>query len=486
ADAWLVRSETKVTADWIGKAPKLRIIGRAGVGVDNIDLEAASRRGIAVINSPQANTIAACEHTWALILALSRNIPQADSSMKQGKWERAQWMGTELAGKMLGILGLGRIGREVAKRALAYGMRIIAHDPYVSVEQAKGLGVRSAGLQEVLGQSDFITLHAPSSDKTRGLINAETARWIKKGARLINCARGDLVDGSVLVRLVESGRLKGAALDVFEKEPLPADSPLRKLPQVILTPHLGASTEEAQRKVAEEISKEVIEFLEKGIARHAINLPGFDPDTLEALGAYLDLAEVLGRFLGQTLEAGLQEVRCVFQGDFDAAQRHPLAVAALKGVLSPTLAQPVSFVNAPLIAKDRGIKTSESADPTALEGFSRLLTVSAVTDAGTRGISGVILSHGEPRIVQLDDLYVDVRPQGKMIILVNRDRPGMIGKVGELLGRRNINIADMRVGRKAPKGDAVMVITVDETATPPVLQELAAIDGIQAVRWVEL
>ncbi|MBI5201215.1 MAG: phosphoglycerate dehydrogenase [Elusimicrobia bacterium] len=484
-NAWLVRSETKVTAQWLEKAPALRIIGRTGVGVDNIDVAGASRRGIAVINAPQANTIAACEHTWGLILALSRNIPQADSDMKQGKWDRTRWMGTELQGKTLGVVGLGRIGREVAKRGLAFGMRVVVHDPYISVEQARGLGVSLLPLPELLGESDIISLHVPGGDQTKGLINDETMHQVKKGARIINCARGELVQEKALVDAIKSGHLGGAALDVFTKEPLAADSPLRGLPNVILTPHLGASTTEAQRKVAEELSKGILEFVERGLARYALNLPGFDPETLEQIGPYLELGEKLGAFVGQMLDSGLKEIRTVFRGDFEERHRHPVSVAALKGVLTSILAQGVGFINAPILARERGIKTSDSIDPAILEGYNRLLDVVAVTDQGEVRVTGAILSHA-PRIVRLGDLVVDVRPKGKMIVLENQDQPGMIGHVGTLLGKRGVNISDMRVGRHAPQQKAVMVLTIDEDVSPDVLKELGQIPGITGVRWVRL
>ncbi|OGR87735.1 MAG: phosphoglycerate dehydrogenase, partial [Elusimicrobia bacterium RIFCSPHIGHO2_02_FULL_57_9] len=343
--AWLVRSETQVTGEWMKKAESLRLIGRAGVGVDNIDIQAATLRGIAVINSPSANTIAACEHTLGLMLALSRNIPQADADVKSGNWQRTKWMGTELQGKTLGIVGLGRIGREVAKRALGFGMRVLAMDPFISHEQAKELGVELAELKRLLGQSDFVTLHAPASDKTRYLINKDSISWFKPGARLINCARGELIEEAALVQAIESERLAGAALDVFEKEPLRADSALRKLSQVILTPHLGASTQEAQSKVASELSESVIAFHERGIALNALNLPGFDADTLKSLGEFLNLAETLGRFLGQIIDSGIKEFICSFQGDFKPSQRRPLFVASLKGLLSTMLAQGVTYIS---------------------------------------------------------------------------------------------------------------------------------------------
>jgi D-3-phosphoglycerate dehydrogenase len=482
----LVRSETKVTQEWIEKADELRLIGRAGVGVDNIDVATATRRGIAVINAPAANTVAACEHTLGLMLALSRNIPQADSDVKAGFWRRGRWIGVELEGKTLGIVGLGRIGRELAKRALPFGMKVVAHDPFVSAEQARELGVELVDFKGLLAQSDFVSLHAPATDKTHHLLNAESFSWMKKGSRLINCSRGELVEEKALADAVASGRLLGAALDVFETEPLAAESPLRSLPQVILTPHLGASTQEAQGKVASELSRSVIAFYEKGIAANAINLPGFDAETIKSLGELLELSETLGRFLGQIIEAGLKELSCSFQGDFKPSQRRPLSVAALKGILSTILAQTVTYISAPTLASERGVRTSESSDPLAREGYRHLITVTAHTDRGSISVSGAMFAPGEPRIVRLGELAVEVKPQGKMIVLTNRDTPGMIGKVGLLLGENGINIADMRVGRHSPKGEAAMVLTVDDEVVPALRRKLERIEGIAKVRWVKL
>jgi D-3-phosphoglycerate dehydrogenase len=485
--AWLVRSETKVTKDWIGKAPDLRLIGRAGVGVDNIDIEAATLRGIAVVNAPAANTIAACEHTFGLMISLSRNIPQADADVKAGQWKRSKWMGTELQGKTLGVAGLGRIGREVAKRAIAFGMKVVAMDPFVSTEQAKELGVTPvATLKDLVAEADYITLHVPGSEKTKHLINSESLKWFKKGARLINCARGELIDDAALAEAVKSGQLAGAALDVFSKEPLPADSPLRGIPQIILTPHLGASTTEAQSKVASELAASVLAFHDKGIAFNALNLPGFDADTLKSLGAWLDLSETLGRVLGQMVDSGLKEVSIVFEGEFKASQRRPLSVAALKGVLSTMLAQGVTYVSAPALAVDRGIKTSDSVDPTMRGGYRQLITVKAVTDKGELSVAGAFIGPGEPRIVRFGDMGIEVRPEGKLIVLSNKDRPGMIGRVGVLLGESKINIADMRVGRRSAHGEAVMVLTVDEDVPPAVREKLEKLDGITGARWVKL
>jgi len=395
-------------------------------------------------------------------------------------------MGTELQGKTLGILGLGRIGREVAKRALSFGMRVLAMDPFLSAEQAGELGVELFSLKEVLAQSDYLSLHVPGSDKTRHMINKETLSWLKPGARLINCARGELIEEAPLVEAIKSGRVAGAALDVFEKEPLSKESELRGLAQVILTPHLGASTQEAQSKVASELSQSVIAFHERGIAFNALNLPGFDADTLKSLGEFLSLSETLGRFLGQLIDSGIKEFKCSFQGDFKPSERRPLFIAALKGLLSTMLAQGVSYINAPALANERGIRTSDSADPATKEGYRQLLAVTAVTDKGSFSVGGALLSPQEPRIVRFGNLSVEVKPHGKMIVLTNQDRPGVIGRIGVLLGENHINIADMRVGRKSPKGEAVMVLTVDEEVEDSLRANLAGIEGITSARFVKL
>ncbi|PCI40498.1 MAG: phosphoglycerate dehydrogenase [Elusimicrobia bacterium] len=485
AEAWLVRSETKITADWLEKAQSLKLIGRAGVGVDNIDVRGASRRGIAVVNAPAANTISACEHTVGLILSLARNIASADACMKAGGWNRSKWMGTELQGKTLGLAGFGRIGREVAKRARAFGMTVLAYDPFISEEQAEQFGVELSEFKPLLENSDYISLHIPVTEKTRGIINSKSLEWFKSGARLINCARGELIVEDDLVAALENGTIGGAALDVYDGEPLKEDSKLRGLSNVVLTPHLGASTTEAQFKVADELSKSVLEFRAKGLSRNAINLPGFDPDQLDALGSTLDLADKLGRFLGQTLDSGLKGVRCRFHGEFPDGARHPLSVAAVKGVLSTILDFNLSFINTPILAMERGIEISESTSPSP-EGFTRLLTVTAVTDKSECSVSGTVGDDGKLRIVRLDDLFVDVSPEGQMLVLSNTDAPGIIGLVGSVLGKHAINIADMRVGRHSARGEAVMVITLDDEPSEAVQSELKNLKGINTVRWVVL
>ena len=483
---WLVRSETKITADWIAAAHDLRLIGRAGVGVDNIDLPAATRRGIAVVNAPASNTLAAAEHAVALMLCLARHVPQADAETKAGKWERGKFMGVELFGKTLGVVGLGRIGREVAKRAQSFGMKLVGFDPFVTDAQARELGIEPMPLLELLSKSDFVTLHVPGGEKTTGMISAAALAKAKKGMRLINCARGELIDDAALAAALQSGQVAGAALDVFHAEPLPADSPLRFAPNLILTPHLGASTAEAQSRVATELAQAVLDFHDKGIAPNALNMPGFDPTTLAALGEWLPLAEAMGRFLAQTLEGGVSEFSCSFEGEFKASERRPLSVSALKGFLTPIMGPGVSWISAPAVASERGIKIGESSDPRVSESVRRMLTLTAATDKGPVSVSGAVLAPGEPRILKLGGLRIDVRPQGKMIVIANTDAPGVIGRVGTLLGKAGVNIADMRVGRRSAHGEAVMVLNVDGDAPASVRAELSRLEGIRRVHWAEL
>lgn len=486
-DVWLVRSETKVTADWIGKAASLRLIGRAGVGVDNIDLGAATRRGVAVINAPAANTLAAAEQAMTLMLAVARHVAQADASVKAGKWERSKFMGVELNGKTLGVVGLGRIGREVVKRSQSFGMKVVGFDPFVSEAQAREIGVEPMALADLLKTADFVTLHVPGGDKNKHLISADALKSMKKGVRIVNCARGELIDEAALAEALKDGRVAAAGLDVFSAEPLPADNPLRGAPNVVLTPHLGASTAEAQSRVATELAQAVVDFHEKGIAPNALNLPGFDAATVAALGEWLPLAEALGRFLALTLEGGVREFSCQFEGEFKAAERRPLGVCALKGLLTPILGrEKVSWISAPAVAADRGIKVSESVDPKVSESVKRLLTVTAVTDAGPVSVSGGLIAPGEPRLLRFGGLRIDVRPAGKMIVLTNTDAPGVIGRVGTLLGEAKVNIADMRVGRRSAHGEAVMVLNVDEAVSPEVRARLAKLEGIRRVHWVEI
>ena len=365
-------------------------------------------------------------------------------------------------------------------------MTVVGHDPFVSDAQSRELGVEPMSVAELLARADFVTLHVPGGDKTRHLVSAEALRGVKKGLRLVNCARGELIDEAALAAALLDGRLAGAALDVFSSEPLPAESPLRGAPNLILTPHLGASTAEAQSRVATELAQSVVDFRERGMASNAINLPGFDAETVKSLGDWLSLAEGLGRFLSQTLDGGVRAFECAFEGEFKSSEIRPLSVCALKGLLTPMLGSAVSWISAPAAAEERGIRLSQSCDPHCGEGVRRLLTVTAVTDAGPACVSGSVLAPGEPRILKFGPLRVDVRPAGKMIVLTNSDAPGVIGSVGTLLGKAGINIADMRVGRRSSHGEAVMVLNVDETVPTDIRERLSRLESIRRVHWVEL
>ncbi len=484
ADALLVRSKTKVTAQLLEGAKKLKFVGRAGVGVDNIDLNAATRRGIVVANAPGANTISAAEHTFALLLTLSRNVSQSDASVKSGLWKREKFIGSELLGKTLGLLGFGRIGKEVAARAIAFGMKVIAYDPFVSESHIKSLEVHPMSLENVLKNSDYISLHLPATEKTKNIINAKSLSLMKPDARLINCARGDLIDENALIEALEKKKIKGAALDVFKSEPLQNEA-LRKLENVILTPHLGASTEEAQAKVAIEVSLAVRDYFEKGLVKNAVNLPSLDPEVLEKISPYLALSEKLGKFISQISEGGLKEVKVEFFGDFSSTMRNILKLSVLRGILSTALKEEVNWVNAEPIAMERGIRLQETAVSEA-EDFTSLITVKIKTDTGNRSVSGTILTRGTPRIARIDELPVDVIPQGNLLIYTNIDRPGVIGFIGTLLGKNQINIAAFQVGRKSLGGEAVSILNVDSEISKDILKEIKQFSGITNVWTVSL
>jgi len=486
AHALVVRSATKVTADIIEAGDVLTVIGRAGVGVDNIDVEAATRRGIVVCNSPEGNTVAAAEHTMALMLALARNIPAANASVAAGEWKRSQFMGVELLNKTLGIVGLGKIGSEVAKRASAFGMKVIGCDPFVAPERAQRVGVEIVDLPELLARSDFITFHVPLNKDTRHLVNAETLAKTKRGVRIVNCSRGGIIDEAALAEAIRSGRVAGAGLDVFESEP-PSDSPLLGLDQVVLTPHLGASTEEAQLKVAVDVAQQVLDVLSGRPARSAVNVIAVSPETMRTLEPYLPLAEKLGRLQGQLATAPLSSVELVYAGQLAEEDSRLLTRAFLKGLLEPILDEPVNIVNSALVAQGRGLRVTESRSREQ-EDFVSLITSRVSSDGEERVIAGTLFGRGEARIVRMDDYRVDFAPAGHMLVSMHIDKPGMIGRVGTILGERNINIAGMHVGRRAPRpgGESVMVLALDNPVPPDVLEELLKIDGIMTATPVEL
>jgi D-3-phosphoglycerate dehydrogenase len=482
--AMVVRSGTQVTAAVIDAGKNLQVIGRAGVGTDNIDIEAATRRGIIVVNAPTANTIAAAEQAITLMLALARQVPQAGDSLRHGRWERKKYVGVEVRNKVLGIVGLGRIGTEVAKRAQGLEMQIIAYDPYVSADHAARYDVQFMDLPDLLQQADFITLHTPITPDTRNLINDETLAMMKPNARLINCARGGLIDEDALLRALDEERIAGAALDVFSQEPPPADHPLLHHPRVIVTPHLGGSTKEAQAGVARDIAEQIITVLDGRLPQHAVNAPIVSPETLETLAPYFDLAERLGRFYTQITTGRLEQVRIVYAGELAQTDTAPIKAAVVKGLLESVIEDRVNLVNAHVIAKTRGLTLIEEKQPGA-EPFANILTLEITANGRERSIAGTIM-RGIPHIVRVDEYWIDLVPDGYLLVCYNEDRPGMIGQVGTVLGRGDVNIAFMQVGRVVPRGRAMMVLGLDEPIPDPVLEEVQAIPGLYDVTQVKI
>ncbi|MDH7570126.1 MAG: phosphoglycerate dehydrogenase [Armatimonadota bacterium] len=483
-DALVVRSETKVTAEIVEAADRLKVIARAGVGVDNIDVPAATRRGIVVVNSPGGNTMAAAEQTLALLFAVARNTAQAHQSVKAGRWERSRFLGVELYNKVLGVIGLGKIGSHVARAAQGLGMRVLVSDPYVTVEHAQRLGVELVDLAELISTADFITLHVPYSQSTRHLIGEKEFAAMKPGVRLVNCARGGVVDEAALVRAIESGKVAGAGLDVFEQEPPPEDSPLRRLDQVVLTPHLGASTREAQVNVAVDVAEQVIDVLNGRPARSAVNMPSLSADALGRLQPYLRLAEKLGRLQAQVTRGRVCRVDVTYSGELADFETGPLTRAVLKGLLEPAVSG-VNYVNAPVIAESRGIRVTEIRSAIS-EDYTSLLTVAVHTDKKEGVASGTLFGRHDIRIVSLDGYRVDVEPEGYVLFMHHLDQPGVIGRVGTFLGQHNINIGGMNVGRQTVRGPAMMALKVDEAVSPALLEEIAKMPGIFSVTQAEL
>ncbi len=480
--ALIVRSETRVDAEVIAHGSKLRVIGRAGIGVDTIDVEAATHRGIIVMNTPQANTTATCEHTLAMMLALARNIPQADASLRRGEWTRSKFMGVQLQGKTLGVIGLGRIGTQVAKRAQCFGMEVIAYDPYVSEEAARANKVLLVSLDELLAQSDFVTLHSSLTQGSRGLLDAAAIAKMKPGARVINVARGALVDSQALYEALASGKLAGAALDVFEEEPLPPDSPLLKLPNIVLTPHLGASTAEAQRDVSIQIAEQVLDALHERDVRNAVNFPPIDPAAWPIIRPYLKLAEKLGRLQAGLMEGRLARIEVEYRGADVAPHVKPLTVALLRGLLEPILGgEKVNYVNAPVIANERGIIVTQALNLTSSD-YTNLVSCRVTTDQEERTIAGTLFDGAEPHIVQIDHFRIDAVPEGLVLVISSRDVPGVIGRVGTILGANYVNIAEYRLGRTKPGDRALSFINLDN---PVPDYALKALHDLPEVVWVK-
>ncbi len=483
-DGLVVRSATKVTADVIAVADKLKIIGRAGVGVDNIDVPMATQKGIVVVNSPEGNTIAAAELSMALLLAMSRNIAAADASVKHGEWERNKYVGVEVYNKVLGILGLGKIGREVAKRAQAFGMSVVACDPFLSVDVANKLGIESVDFDTLLKRSDYITLHLPRNKETEGLIGEKEFSMMKDGVRIINVARGGIISEAALTQALASGKVAGAAVDVYSAEPIAADNPLPGAVNIVTTPHLGASTEEAQSKVAIDVAEQMVEYFSGKPARSAVNMPAVSSEVLKQISPYLTLAERLGSLLTQTSEGGIESIEITYCGEVAGQETGPITRAVLTGILRPILSETVNFVNAPVIAEARGIRVTESKSA-SVGDFTSVLSIDAKTDKGNKQLSGTVLGKNDVRIVQIDGYRVDVVPDGNLFVAPHTDKPGIIGKVGTILGNNGINIAGMHVGRKSQGSRAIMVLSVDSTIPDDVMGELLGVEGIESAKQVQ-
>ncbi len=484
-DALLVRSQTKVTPRIIEAAHKLKVIGRAGVGVDNIDLEAATQKGIIVINAPDGNTIATCELTMGMMMALARHIPQAYKKTITGEWDRKSFVGVELRSKVLGIIGMGRIGSEVAKRARAFGMEILGYDPFLTEDRAEKLGVTLATIDQICEQADFITVHTPLTNETRNLISKPQFAKMKKGVRIINCARGGIIDEEALLEAIDAGIVAGAAFDVFVEEPPRPDHPFLNHPKIIVTPHLGASTIEAQENVATDVAEEVLHILRDEPFKNAVNMPPVPANVMAKLQPYFLLGERMGHFLAQMADSAAQEIIVSFSGELTEVDTSPLTRYIVKGVLSHHLGSDVNIINAMHMAKIRDVNIIREKS-TASKGFTNLITVTLRSNGQERSIAGTLLNGYGPRIVKIDQYPVDVAPEGNIILVSHNDKPGIVGRLGSVLGDSGTNIATMQVGRKVVGGPAIMVLTVDKPVPPETMQQLSQLPDIAQVKEITL
>lgn len=485
-EALVVRSATQVTADMLTAATRLRVIGRAGIGVDNIDVPAATRQGVVVMNTPGGNNITTAEHAISMLLALARAIPQATASMKAGKWEKNKFTGSEVYNKTLGIVGIGNIGALVADRAQGLHMKVIAHDPFISEEKARQIGVELVDLDTLYARADFISVHTPLMPETRNLIDAKAFAKMKPSARLINCARGGIVNEEDLAQALQAGKLAGAALDVFAEEPPPADHPLLKLDKVICTPHLGAATDEAQVNVAVAIAEQMVEFLLQNVTRNAVNVPSISADLLDVLGPYLRLGEKLGSLQAQLLEEAPKELSIEYAGEVADMDVQPVTLAVLRGLLNRLLeSHVVNYVNAREIARERGINVVESKT-TEPKGFLNLITVRITTAKGHSEVAGAVFGRDVIRLVKINDFYLEAVPEGYILMLHNRDVPGVVGAVGTFLGEERINIAGLQLGRERVGGMAISLIHVDGAVSAASLKRLRTLPNIVSANLLEL
>ncbi len=478
-DGLEVRSATKVTSKILDRAKKLKVVGRAGIGVDNVDIPAATAKGIIVMNTPFGNSITTAEHAITLMLSLARQIPQADASTQAGKWEKNRFMGVEITGKTLGIIGCGNIGAIVADRALGLRMKVVAYDPFLSPERAADLGVEKVDLEELLRRADFITLHAPLTEKTKNILDAKALAKAKKGVRIINCARGGIVDEAALRAALDSGHVAGAAFDVFTTEPA-TENPLFGHANVICTPHLGAATNEAQENVALQVAEQMSDYLLRGAISNAVNFPSITAEEAPRLKPFIALAEKLGSFAGQLTETGITQVHLTYEGTVAQMKTKALTSAALAGLFRPML-QEINVVSAPIIAKERGIVVEETTRE-AEGDYESLITVTVVTEKQSRWVSGTVFADGRPRIVNIKGIRMDAEFGRSMIYITNLDKPGFIGKFSSLLGDAGINIATFHVGREAPGGNAIALIEVDGDVPPDVLAKVQALPQVQSAK----
>ncbi|MFN4211662.1 MAG: phosphoglycerate dehydrogenase [Devosia sp.] len=478
-DGLAIRSATKVTEKILSAASNLKVIGRAGIGVDNVDIPAATKKGIIVMNTPFGNSITTAEHAIAMMFALARQLPEADASTRASKWEKNRFMGVEVTNKTLGLIGAGNIGSIVADRAIGLKMKVVAFDPFLTPERAQTMGVEKVELDELLSRADFITLHTPLIDATRNIINAEALAKTKKGVRIINCARGGLIDEAALYDALKSGQVAGAALDVFLEEPA-ANNPLFELPNVICTPHLGASTTEAQENVALQVAEQISAYLMTGEITNALNFPSISAEEAPILTPWVKLAETLGLFAGQLTETAISGVKIEFEGNVAQLNIKPMIAAAINGVLKPSLGD-INMVSAPQIAKDRGItvETTTRDRQGAYEGYIRL---TVTTERQVRGVAGTLFANGKPRIIQVKDINMEAELSPSMLYVTNEDKPGHIGRLGTLLGKLGINIANFNLGRVEVGSDAIALVSIDGTLTDAQLAEIASLDGVKQAK----
>jgi D-3-phosphoglycerate dehydrogenase len=482
-EALVIRSGTRVTERVIARAARLRVIGRAGIGVDNVDIEAASARGVVVMNTPGGNTITTAEHAVAMLLALARNIPGAAASTRHGEWSKSRFMGTELFGKTLGLIGLGRIGSVVAQRMNAFKMKVIAADPYISHDRASELGVELVELDALLAAADFISLHVPLTEQTRGVLDAEALARAKRGVRIVNCARGGLVDEAALVEALASGQVAGAALDVLSVEPPERGSALLADERVIVTPHLGASTREAQENVAVDVAEQVRDYLLRGVIRNAINVPSIAVEIQEKVRPYVALAEMLGAFLAQVSDGAPKEVAVSCQGDLVGPNEEIIATSALKGVLEPTV-KDVNIVNAPVLARERGVRLTETR--LGAEDYTNFVSVRLTTEKEVRTAGGAVLRRSDVRLISFDEYFLEARPTPTMLVVINRDRPGVIGRIGTILGEHGINIADMHLSCLVKAQTAASIYNIDGEVGAEAMRAIRALPMVLDARVIYL